>query len=68
MGNDLCISHRKCESNNHEMFGILCKRPYDKPVVVKFEKQNTYLKKKRKKIRKKNRYRTTHRTTQIRTN
>ena len=64
MGNDLCMSHRKCESNNQEMFGILCKRPYDKPVVVKFEKQNTYLKKKRKKIRKKNRYR----TTKIRTN
>lgn len=52
MGNDLCISHRKCENNN-EMFGILCNRPYEKSIIIKFEKQNTYLKKKKKGKKKK---------------
>lgn len=46
MGNNICASSRKCEGNT-EMFGILCKRPYEKPVVVKFEKKDTYYKKSR---------------------
>ena len=46
MGNNICASSRKCEDNT-EMFGILCKRPYEKPVVVKFEKKDTYYKKRR---------------------
>ena len=41
MGNSICASSRKCEGNA-EAFGMLCKRPYDKPVVVKFEKKDTY--------------------------
>ena len=39
MGNSICASSRKCQDNG-EMFGMLCKRPYDKPVLVKFEKKN----------------------------
>jgi len=46
MGNNICASSRKCEDNT-EMFGILCKRPYEKPLVVKFEKKDTYYKKSR---------------------
>lgn len=46
MGNSICASSRKCEGNA-EMFGMLCKRPYDKPVVVKFEKKDTYCRKRR---------------------
>ena len=48
MGNNICASSRKCQDNG-EMFGMLCKRPYDKPVLVKFEKQDTYIKPRRKK-------------------
>ena len=44
MGNNICASSRKCEDNT-EMFGMLCKRPYEKPVVVKFEKKDTFYKK-----------------------
>ena len=46
MGNNICASSRKCEDNT-EMFGMLRKRPYDKPVVVKFEKKDTYCRKRR---------------------
>ena len=46
MGNNICASSRKCEDNT-EMFGMLCKRPYEKPLVVKFEKKDTYYKKSR---------------------
>ena len=48
MGNSICASSRKCQENG-EMFGMLCKRPYDKPVLVKFEKKNTYTRPRRKK-------------------
>ena len=27
---------------NGEMFGMLCKRPYEKPILVKFEKRDTF--------------------------
>ena len=55
MGNSICASSRKCQDNG-EMFGMLCKRPYDKPILVKFEKKHTYTRKKKsrkKKSRKK---------------
>lgn len=46
MGNNICASSRKCDgSHNVEPFGMLCKRPYDREVVVKFEKKDTYYKK-----------------------
>ncbi len=51
MGNDICVFTRKCDTNS-DMFGMLCKRPYDKPITVKFEKTDTYYKKRRKKSRK----------------
>ena len=47
----MCASSRKCE-NNQEMFGMLCKRRYDKPIIVKFEKQCTYYKNKSRRRRK----------------
>ena len=51
MGNNICASSRKCEGNV-EAFGMLCKRPYDKPVIVKFEKKDTYYRKNRSRRRK----------------
>lgn len=51
----MCASSRKCE-NNQEMFGMLCKRPYDKPVVVKFDKQCTYYKKRRRRSKSRTRF------------
>lgn len=46
MGNNICASSRKCESfQRTDTFGMLCKRPYDREVVVKFEKKDTYYKK-----------------------
>lgn len=51
MGNDICVSRRKCDTNS-DMFGMLCKRPYDKPITVKFEKTDMYYKKRRRKSRK----------------
>ena len=54
MGNNICASSRKCQDNG-EMFGMLCKRPYDKPVLVKFEKRNTYTRPRRKKKSRKKR-------------
>ncbi len=55
MGN-MCATSRKCQ-DNEEMFGMLCKRPYDKPVIIKFEKQCTYYKKhKRKRSKSKTRF------------
>ena len=46
MGNNICASSRKCDgSHSAGQFGMLCKRPYDREVVVKFEKKDTYYKK-----------------------
>ena len=42
MGNSICASSRKCQENG-EMFGMLCKRPYEKPVLVKFENETHLL-------------------------
>lgn len=50
----MCASSRKCQDNG-EMFGMLCKRPYDKPVLVKFEKRDTYTRPRRKKKSRKKR-------------
>lgn len=47
MGNSMCGGARECvlkqsdisrTKDNSATFGMLCKRPYDKEVVVKFEK------------------------------
>ena len=54
MGNNICASSRKCQDNG-EMFGMLCKRPYDKQVLVKFEKRDTYTRPRRKKKSRKKR-------------
>ena len=45
MGNNICASSRKCDgSRRTDPFGMLCKRPYDREVVVEFEKKDTYYK------------------------
>ena len=54
MGNNLCSGTRKCEPSNGDQFGMLCRRPYERPLVVKFEKQDTYCKKNKKKRKTKN--------------
>ena len=54
MGNNLCYGYRKCEPCNGDQFGILCRRPIDRPLLVKFEKKDTYCKKSRKRKRIKN--------------
>ena len=59
MGNSMCTGSRECAykrnvdiNDNSATFGMLCKRPYDKEVVVKFEKIYTAPgRKKRKKKR-----------------
>lgn len=51
MGNNLCSGSRKCEAPTGEQFGMLCRRPYEKPILVKFEKKYTYCKKRRKRKR-----------------
>ena len=48
MGNNLCSGSRKCEPSNGDQFGMLCRRPMDRPLLVKFEKKDTYYKIKRK--------------------
>lgn len=48
MGNNLCSGSRKCEPSNGDQFGMLCRRPIDRPLLVKFEKKDTYYKIKRK--------------------
>ena len=46
MGNNICASSRKCDgSHSADPFGMLCSRPYEKDVVIKFEKKDTYYKK-----------------------
>ena len=57
MGNNLCSGARKCEPSNGDQFGMLCRRPYERPLVVKFEKQDTYCKKNKKKSKRKNKSR-----------
>ena len=39
MGNNFCAGHRKecVYRTNPSSFGMLCKRPYEKDIVVKFE-------------------------------
>ncbi len=54
MGNNICASILKCQDNG-EMFGMLCKRPYGKQVLVKFEKRDTYTRPRRKKKSRKKR-------------
>ena len=53
MGNNLCSGSRKCAPSNGDHFGMLCRRPIDRPLLVKFEKKDTYCKIKRKGKRKK---------------
>lgn len=48
MGNNLCSGSRNCEPTNNVQFGMLCRRPYDRPLIIKFEKKNTYCKKRKK--------------------
>ena len=57
MGNNLCSGSRKCEPTGGDQFGMLCRRPIDRPVLVKFEKKDTYCKKNRKRRRRKNKSR-----------
>ena len=57
MGNNLCSGSRKCEPSNGDQFGMLCRRPIDRPVLVKFEKKDTYCKKFKKRKRRKNKSR-----------
>ena len=52
MGNNLCSGYRKCEPSNGDQFGMLCRRPIDRPFLVKFEKKDTYYKIKIKRKRK----------------
>ena len=52
MGNNLCSGYRKCEPSNGDHFGMLCRRPIDRPLLVKFEKKDTYYKIKIKRKRK----------------
>ena len=54
MGNNLCSGYRKCEPSNGDQFGMLCRRPIDRPFLVKFEKKDTYCKKSRMRKRRKN--------------
>lgn len=49
MGNNLCSGSRNCEPTNNVQFGMLCRRPCVRQLVIKFEKKNTYYKKRRKK-------------------
>jgi len=49
MGNNLCSGSRNCEPTNNVQFGMLCRRPCTRQLVIKFEKKNTYYKKRRKK-------------------
>tara|TARA_Y100000591_G_C21319995_1_gene445063 strand:- start:193 stop:366 length:174 start_codon:yes stop_codon:yes gene_type:complete len=53
MGNNLCSGARNCEPSNGDQFGMLCRRPYERPLVVKFEKKDTYCKKSKKRKRNK---------------
>lgn len=46
MGNNLCSGSRNCEPTNNVQFGMLCRRP--RQLVIKFEKKDTYYKKRRK--------------------
>ena len=57
MGNTLCSGARNCEPSNADQFGMLCRRPYERPLVVKFEKQDTYCKKSKKRRKRKNKSR-----------
>ena len=57
MGNNLCSGARNCEPSNGDQFGMLCRRPYERPLVVKFEKQDTYCKKSKKRRKRKNKSR-----------
>ena len=44
MGNNICVSSRKCQSfQSTDHFGMLCSRPYEKKIVVKFEKKRYIL-------------------------
>ena len=49
MGNAMCAGGREHSTENS--FGMLCRRPYDKPIVIKFER--VYTKKRKKKKRRK---------------
>ena len=57
MGNNLCSGSRKCEPTSGDHFGMLCRRPIDRPLLVKFEKKDTYCKKKSRKRKRKNKSR-----------
>ena len=57
MGNNLRSGSRKCEPTSGDQFGMLCRRPYERPLVVKFEKKDTYFKKSKKRRRRKNKSR-----------
>ena len=57
MGNNLCSGSRKCEPSNGDQFGMLCRRPIDRPLLVKFEKKDTYCKKSKKRKKRKNKSR-----------
>ena len=57
MGNNLCSGSRKCEPTSGDQFGMLCRRPIDRPVLVKFEKKDTYCKITRKRKKRKNKSR-----------
>lgn len=57
MGNNLCSGSRKCAPTSGEQFGMLCRRPIDRPLLVKFEKKDTYYKKSRRRKKRKNKSR-----------